>query len=568
MEPCDLVSQPSVIQEYEKCVRREAQAFAEWKVRLKEKVANSKLPVSVGNQIESFTILDMFDDMRAHSLRMATSVRVAAFQVEFSKIPNASRKGVLRWYNRIAQQDGSPIYNDLNEILSEIAIRAEPRDEYLLGASLRLRDYCDQIYERLVGRIYRYAIRPKYLRPWHTKKNKEILDAELEHNLPRNKFYMSDEELKRLVLMVANSDRITHNITSVPAIFDEFRNTFQLKQGQMMLRDNDDFCAAANAARVEFACAYNHCHPLWDTLDASEVVTEDNADVLGTDVSGASGHTTTDHLGLFSDLNDESLRLLKQLKLDMRRTEASGLSVVGTPAPAGSVSVGSSHGDLTQPRSYDSRAQSSHGDDADAAAAGGLSTRAMFDWDALELSEDSSSRADVPGDFAMRFPGGAAGPAPPPSEAGVQPEAKAKLWTWLSNNLPPAPPHTLTHTKGKGKNRGKRSYMIDSGSPAMNTPMAPVPKPSTAASAWQSSRTVGSWSSNWSTSDTHGVPPWNAESDHGWQGSGRGWQVTSWRDDAWQDDAAGRPAAKRGSAPYGEPKGKKGKKGFDQDKGS
>ena len=140
----------------------------------------------------------------------------------------------------------------------------------------------------------------------------------------------------------------------------------------------------------------------------------------------------------------------------MRRTEASGLSVVGTPAPAGSVSVGSSHGDLTQPRSYDSRAQSSHGDDADAAAAGGRSTRAMFDWDALELSEDSSSRADVPGDFAMRFPGGAAGPAPPPSEAGVQAEAKAKLWTWLSNNMPPAPPHTLTHTKGKGKNRGKR----------------------------------------------------------------------------------------------------------------
>ena len=159
----------------------------------------------------------------------------------------------------------------------------------------------------------------------------------------------------------------------------------------------------------------------------------------------------------------------------------------------------------------------------------------------------------------MRFPGGAAGPAPPPSDAGVDPVAfvaKAEMWTWLSNNQP-APPHT----QGKGKERGKRSYMIDSGSPAMNTPMAPVPKPSTAASAWRSSRSAGSWSSNWSTRDTHGVPPWNAESDHGWQGSGRGWQVTSWRDDAWQDDAAGRPAAKRGSAPYGEPKGKRGKKG-------
>ena len=176
----------------------------------------------------------------------------------------------------------------------------------------------------------------------------------------------------------------------------------------------------------------------------------------------------------------------------------------------------------------------------------------------------SWSKADVPGGFVMRLPGGAAGPAPPPSEAGVQAEAKANLFTWLSNNMPPAPPHTLTHTKGKGKNRGKRSYMIDSGSPAMNTPMAPVPKPSTAANAWQSSHTAGSKGSNWSTSDT----PWNAESDHGWQRSGRGWQVTHWRDDAWQDDAAERPAAKRGSAPYGgassQPKGKKGKKGFDQ----
>ena len=240
----------------------------------------------------------------------------------------------------------------------------------------------------------------------------------------------------------------------------------------------------------------------------------------------------------------------------MRRTEASGLSVVGTPAPAGSVSVGSSHGDLTQPRSYDSRAQSSHGDDAssaarggDAAAAGSRSTRAMFDWDALDVDEE---------DFAMRFPGGAAGPAPPPSDAGVNPVAKAEMWTWLSNNTPPAPPHTLTHTKGRGKNKGKRSYMNDSG------PMAPVPKPSTAANAWQSSRTVGSRSSNWSSGDT----PWNAESDQGWQGSGRSWQITYWRDDAWQDDAAGRPAAKRGSAPYGGPKGKKGKKGSDQDKGS
>ncbi len=146
----------------------------------------------------------------------------------------------------------------------------------------------------------------------------------------------------------------------------------------------------------------------------------------------------------------------------MRKTEESGCSVGGTPASAENVSAGSSHGDLTQPCSYSDvrlniRTQSSHGDEADAAAAGGLSTRASW------------NKADVPGGFVMRLPDGAAGPAPPHSEAEVQAEAKAKFSTWMQNNMPPAPPHTLTHTKGKGKNRGKRSYMIDSGSPAMNT---------------------------------------------------------------------------------------------------
>jgi hypothetical protein len=258
MEPRDLDSQPSVIQEYEKCVWREARAFIEWKVRLMNRVADGKLPKPIEKQIESFTILDMFDDMRAHSLRKATSVQVAAFHVEFGKIPNASRKGVLRWYNHLAKQDGDSVYNDLDEVLSEVALRLEPRDEYVLGASLRVRDFCDQVYERLVGRIYKYAIRPKYLRPWHAKKTEEILDAELVHNAPRNMYYMDDEELKRIVLMVANHDRITHNITSVPAIFGEFQHMVQLKRGQMMLRDNDDLCAAANAAKVEFAGAYAH----------------------------------------------------------------------------------------------------------------------------------------------------------------------------------------------------------------------------------------------------------------------------------------------------------------------
>ena len=111
MEPHELASQPRVIQEYEKCMTREAWAFTEWKQRLYEKIQNNELPVSVRDQIESYTILDMFDDMKAHSLRKATANNVASFQEEFSNIPPASRRGVLMWSNRLAMQDGGHTYN-------------------------------------------------------------------------------------------------------------------------------------------------------------------------------------------------------------------------------------------------------------------------------------------------------------------------------------------------------------------------------------------------------------------------------------------------------------------------
>ncbi len=266
---------------------------------------------------------------------------------------------------------------------------------------------------------------------------------------------------------------------------------------------------------------------------------------MGTHVSGASGSTAAADSDMSPDLNEQSLRLLRQLKFDPRNTDESGPSVGGTPASAENVSAGSSDVDLTaHPCSYsdvrlNSRAHVSHGDEA-AAAADGLSTRASW------------TRAEVPGGFAMQLPHGAAGPAPPQSEAEVQAEAKAKMWTWMSNNMPAAPPHALKG-KGKSKSKGKGhgSYLIDSGSPAMATWVAPVPKPSTATSAWQHTPAAGSKGSTW----TQTGGPWNAESNREWQGG-------------WQEDAE-RPTAKRGAAPYrvwapGLPKGKKGRKGYDQ----
>ena len=92
------------------------------------------------------------------------------------------------WSNRLALQHGDATYNDLDEILFEIATRAEPRDLFLLGASSRVRDYCDQTYERLVGKANSYAFRDKSIRPWQVKKDQDTLDAEFDGRISISKY--------------------------------------------------------------------------------------------------------------------------------------------------------------------------------------------------------------------------------------------------------------------------------------------------------------------------------------------------------------------------------------------
>ena len=352
---------------------------------------------------------------------------------------------------------------------------------------------------------------------------------------------MDDDQLQSIALVIANSDRILHNITEMPAIFNEFRDSFKIRGGVLSVKNNVDVCTAAEVAKAEFSGTIEAGHPLWGTLESSVVVTEVDADVGGTHVSGASGSTTIADADMSPDLNDRSVQLLRQLGFS-----ASGQGVRGTSASARSASAGSGDVNPTaRPCAYsdfrlDDRAPVSHGE-ADAAAAG-LSTR--MGW----------KRADVPGGFVMQLPYGAAGPAPAPSEATPHDEPKAKMWTWLSNNMPAAPPQPVPGAdKGKGKSKGRGSFLLDSGSPAMNTWVPSLPKPSTAANAWQS--TPAAENSKGSAWDQTGEP-WNADSNRGWQGQ-------RWSGRHWQDDADRPPAAKRGSAPY-QHKGKKGRKGHDQ----
>ncbi len=246
------------------------------------------------------------------------------------------------------------------------------------------------------------------------KKDQNTLDAEERKQIPIDKYYMGDDQLKSIALMIAGSDRIKYNITEMPAIFNEFRDSFKTKGGIMALKNHADLCAAAGIVKAEFSEAIGTDHPLWGTLESSVVVTEVDADVGGTHVSGDSDSMTMTDADTSPDLNDRSVQLLKQLGFS-----SSGPGVRGTSASAGSASAGS--GDNVpnaRPCAYsdfrlDSRA--SHGE-ADAAAAG-LSTR--MGW----------RKANVPGGFVMELPYGAAGPAPVSTEATHHDEPKAKLFT-------------------------------------------------------------------------------------------------------------------------------------------
>ena len=79
MHPC--------VQEYEKCLRREALAFEEWKRRLQERVEDGHLPRSVEPFIDDFNILDMFNDMKAHAVWAATMAQTEKCSEEFQNVP-------------------------------------------------------------------------------------------------------------------------------------------------------------------------------------------------------------------------------------------------------------------------------------------------------------------------------------------------------------------------------------------------------------------------------------------------------------------------------------------------
>ena len=107
--------------------------------------------------------------------------------------------------------------------------------------------------------------------------------------------------------MISANDRIKHNITDLPALFNtEFRNSFVTKRGVLALENNDDLHVAAGIAKAEFSEIIGPGHPLQGTLESTTVVTDAEADVGDTHASGSSGTTTVADVSMSLDLNDRS----------------------------------------------------------------------------------------------------------------------------------------------------------------------------------------------------------------------------------------------------------------------
>ena len=89
-------------------------------------------------------------------------------------------------------------------------------------------------------------------RPWHLLKTQDGLEKEDNGLADPRQYYMDDDHLKFIALIIAVADRRKHNITSTPALSNEsFRNSFSAGGGAMLaLTNNADLVSAAEITRV------------------------------------------------------------------------------------------------------------------------------------------------------------------------------------------------------------------------------------------------------------------------------------------------------------------------------
>ncbi len=296
LDPENFACLPHCIQEYEKCLRRGTVAFQTWKGKLRERVEKGELPTSIRAAIENdeFDVLDVFYDMKAHSIKEATKEQSEKFAEALESVPQQALSGVLRLYNYLAFQKGELGCDNLDDLLIDISSRAQPRDLFLLGASSRARAYLDDTYERMMSKN-RWAYRGKEGRPWYQLKDNESLKAEERGLVPKTKYYLTDDQFKMFALLIAVWDRKKHIITDMPALNNrEFRHSFvDASGGTLALENNRDLLAAADVARNSFSDLVGAGCPFERTLVGTTVAVDVDTDVGVTHVGGDS-ITTTD----------------------------------------------------------------------------------------------------------------------------------------------------------------------------------------------------------------------------------------------------------------------------------
>ncbi len=182
--------------------------------------------------------MDMFYDMKAHSVREATKAQTDKFAEELACVPHHALSGVLKWYNYLAYQAKEQGCDNLEELLIDISSGAEPRDLFVLGASSRLRTYLDDTYERMMSKT-RWAYRDKGDRPWYQLKDNKTLNAEERGLVQKDQYYLTDDKFKMFALLIAVQDRKKHNITDMPALNNfEFLHSFVDASGVALALEN------------------------------------------------------------------------------------------------------------------------------------------------------------------------------------------------------------------------------------------------------------------------------------------------------------------------------------------
>ena len=243
---------PRCIQEYERCKIQDMLAFQAWKGRLEIRIENGELPLAL-RDADELGIVDMIFDVKAHSVRKATGDQKGKFETELRDVPVHFLEGVLRWYNFLAVFEGESGCDNLEELLIDISCRAKSRDKFILRTTSRAWLYLGETYVRLMGRIP-WAQGAKEDTPWHALKSQETLGAEERGSAKQDEYYMSDDELKFVTLLVAVEDRRRHNITDMPALSNvEFRSSFTAGRGATLALENNDLISAAETARRNFS---------------------------------------------------------------------------------------------------------------------------------------------------------------------------------------------------------------------------------------------------------------------------------------------------------------------------